>query len=347
MRDLSRVKPIDKTEKTVYNKQTSSNISLERMDAVAVSLRNFFLTFVLALALFGWLGFEYYDELESLLPTADREVSEESSRDESSSEEQSGPGSIMLPGGEGDGLGILNGLAVTKNEKGEVTKAVFVRLNSDRKAVLTCDLPLSAVLYNDVGALVPLRDYLRIYDGETASMAIATLVGYHADFYLEMSPDALDALVEHLSQPHFLIPQEINYVNPIYAGITEFPGGKVPADYWKHVDAGNITMTGEVLAILREHYESCDGSDGHGSYAALANSMLNSFMDQLMTEQRTVMLADPERFAAALSGMNTNMDAAFLAEWGKLLMKYESYKKVEITYTTRDATLKALKDADQ
>ena len=317
------------------------------MLAVAVSLRNFFLTFVLALALFGWLGLEYYDELEALLPTAEGAVSEETSRDESSSEEQSGPGSILLPGGEGDDLGILNGLIVTKNDKGEVNKALFLRLNSDRKAVLSCELPLSAVLYNDVGALVPLRDYLRIYDKESASMAIATLTGYHADFYAEVSPDALDALVTHMSRPHFLIPQEINYVNPIYAGVTDFPGGKVPADYWKHVDAGNITMTGDVLAILREHYGLCDGSDGHGSYAALASSMLSSFFTQLRTEQKTVMLADPERFASALSGMNTNMDAAFLEKWGELLMKYETYKKVEIPYTTRDATMKAIKEADR
>ena len=346
MRDLSRVKPIDKTEKTVYNKQTSSNISLERMDAVAVSLRNFFLTFVLALALFGWLGIEYYDELEALLPTGDGEVSEESSREESSTEEQSGPGSILLPGG-GDDLGKLNGLVVTKNEKGEVTKAEFVRLNSDRRIVLSCELPLSATLYNEVGVMVPLRDFLRIYDKEVSSVAIASLTGFHGDFYLELSVDALDALVAHMEAPHFMIPQEISYVNPAYAGVTEFPGGKVPADYWKHVDAGNITMTEDILAILREHYSLCDGSDGHGSYAALANSMLNSFVEQLRTEQKDLLLSDPQRFAAALSGMNTNMDGAFLEQWGELLSKFESYKKVEITYTTRDATLKAFKEADQ
>ena len=344
MRLLSREKAIDKTKKTVYN---TKRMILERMDTVAVSLRNFFLTFVLALCLFGWLGFEYYDELKALLPTEQQEVSQEVSENESSGEEQSGPGSIILPGGEGDDLGCLSGLVVTKNEKGEVTKAEFIRLNSNRKAVLACDLPLSANLYNDVGALVPLRDFLRIYDGERSAVAIAALVGYHADFYVELTAGALDALVANMQQPHFLIPQEINYVNPIYAGVTEFPGGTVPSDYWKHVDAGNITITEEVLAILREHYGLCDGSDGHGSYAALASSMLNSFLDQLFTEQKAAMLADPARFAAAVSGMNTNMDTAFMEQWGELLMKYGSYRKVEITYTTRDATLKAFKDAEQ
>ncbi|MBQ5791791.1 MAG: hypothetical protein IIW19_03695 [Clostridia bacterium] len=314
---------------------------------MAVSLRNFFLTFVLALAAFGWLAFEYYDELLALLPTENVEVSQETSQESTPPEEESGPGTIILPGTGGDELGSLSGLAVTLNENGEVTRALFLRFNSARKAVLTCELPLTATLYNDVGAMVPLRDFLRLYDRETCSMAIAALVGYSADFYVEVSPDALDAMVKNMSAPYFVIPQEINYVNPAYTGITEFPGGKVPADYWKHVDAGKITMTADILAILREHYSLCDGSDGHGSYSSLASSMLRSFLDQLTKEQKTVLLSDPARYAAVLSGMNTNMDAAFMEEWGELLMKYGTYPKTEITYTTRDATIRAFKEADR
>jgi hypothetical protein len=75
--------------------------------------------------------------------------------------------------------------------------------------------------------------------------------------------------------------------------------------------------------------------------------MLRSFLDQLTKEQKTVLLSDPARYAAVLSGMNTNMDAAFMEEWGKLLMKYGTYPKTEITYTTRDATIRAFKEADR
>lgn len=311
---------------------------------MAASLRNFFITFVLALALFAGLAWNYYDELLAFLPgegTEETEVSGDTTSGETSQ------GTIYLPDVDSDNLGILHGLVVQTNVKGEVTKATFLRLNSDRKAVLSCELPLTMTLYNDVGSLVPLRDYLRIYDMETCSMAVASLIGYHADFYLEYSPDSLDAMVEYMVDPHYNIDKEIKYVNPIYADEVFEPGTPYPTDYWKHIDSGTNTLDQTKLDILREHYSLCDGSDGHGSYEALANSVLTELFRQLRTEQKTVMLADAARFAGVFSGMETNMDQAFFEEWGALLMKYPSYQAVPIEYTTRDATLKAFKEADQ
>lgn len=315
---------------------------------LATSLRNFFITFVLALLIFGGLAVHYYGDLLALLPG---QATEESGGDDTSQTESSGDTSsgteIVIPEGEGDNLGILHGLIVTKNADGEVLSARFVRINSERNAVITCNLSLSAVLYNEVGSVVPLRDYLRIYGGETSSAAIASLVGYGADFYLELTPDALDEMIENMMNPHFLVAQEIHYVNPIYAEVTFAPGAAYPTDYYKHVDAGEITLTKDTLATLQEHYGLCDGTDGHISYDALLSDLFSSLLGQLMTEQKTVMLSDRARYAAVFSGASTNLDAAFLAEWGDLLMKYNDYQKVEIPYTSRDATLRAFKEADR
>lgn len=311
---------------------------------MAASLRNFFITFVLALALFVGLAWYFYGDLMALLPGSETEVSDTS--DETVSGETS-QDSIYLPPVDSDNLGILHGLVVQKNAKGEVTRATFLRLNSDRKAVLSCQLPLTMTLYNDVGSLVPLRDYLRIYDMDVCSMAVASLIGYHADFYLEYSPDSLDAMVEHMVDPHYNIESEIKYVNPVYADQVFEPGAPYPTDYWLQIDAGENTLDQTKLDILRGHYGLCDGTDGHGTYEALAGDILDQLFLQLRTEQQTVMLSDAARFAEVFSGMKTNMDRAFLEEWGTLLMKYTSYQAVPIEYTTRDATLKAFKEADQ
>ncbi len=315
------------------------------MSVVAASLRNFFITFVVALAVFAGLALYYYGDLVALLPQSGMEVSQESADNTVSGE--TSQGTIILPNVDSDNLGILHGLVVQKNSQDEVISAIFLRLNSDRKAVLSCELPLTMTLYNDVGVLVPLRDFFRIYDMEICSMAVASLTGYSADFYLEYSPTSMDALVENMLEPHFLIEKEINYVNPIYADQVFEPGTAYPTDYWKHVDAGEITLDSEKLATLREHYSLCDGSDGHETYDALADKMLTSLWLQVRTEQKTVLMSDSARFAAALSGMKTNMDQAFLEQWGTLLMKYTEYRAVPIEYTTRDATLKAFKEADQ
>lgn len=247
----------------------------------------------------------------------------------------------------GDGLGILHGLIVTKNEKGEVLSARFLRINSVRRSVVGCDLSLSAGLYNEVNAIVPLRDYLRIYSGEKAAAAVCALMGYSADFYLELTPDSLDEMVSNMLEPHYLVAQEINYVNPIYADI-QFPSGVVlPTDYYKYVPAGEVMLTADILATIREHYGTCDGTDGHQSYDVLLSGLYETLLEQIFTEQKTVMLNDTARFAAAFSGAETNLTESFLAEKAEILMKYMEYPTKEILYTTRDNTLYEFKMADQ
>lgn len=318
---------------------------------MAASLRNFFITFVLAFAVFGGLAYYYYGDLVALLPqnAAEESEPEVSGGISADNSESSSGGEISLGPDDGDGLGILHGLIVTKNEDGEALSARFIRINSVRREVIACNLSMGAGLYNDVGAVVPLRDYLRIYSGETASAAICSLTGYQADFYLELMPDSLDELVSNMLEPHYLVAQEIKYVNPIYKDVVFPDGVALPTDYYKYVPSGEVTLNTDIVAMIREHYSACDGSDGHQSYDSVLSGIYESLLDQLFKEQRLFMENDTSRFAAALSGAQTNLNEAFLAEKATILMKYmdEKYLTKEIPYTTRDNTVYEFKMADK
>lgn len=316
------------------------------------SFRNFFITFVLALALFGGLAYHYYGDLLALLPGPETEENSGTDVSGSASGEESAEvsqGMIDIED-KGDGLGSINGLIVTKSETGEVMSARFVRINSERRVVVTCTLSLGAVVYNEVSATVPLRDYLRMYPGEDAAGVICSLVGYRADFYLELTPDSLDEMVSNMHNPHFTLMHEIKYVNPLYADY-QFPEGVVlPTDYYKHVPNGNIMLTADTVATIREHYSVCDGTDGHESYTMLLASLYDSLLKQLFTEQKAVMLADSGRFAAVFAGAESNLTEEFLTEKGEILMKYmdsERYQTVEVAHTNRDDTIDNIKMADK
>ncbi len=316
------------------------------------SFRNFFITFVLALALFGFLAYHYYGDLVALLPGAE-DVSEDEVSGETSgevSDESSGQGPINIID-KGDELGIVNGLIVTKAEDGEVLGAKFVRINSEKRMVVTCSLSLGAVVYNEVSATVPLRDFLRIYSGEQAAAVVCSLTGYRADFYLELTPDALDEMVTWMDGAHFTLLRELQHVNPIYAEMTFEDGQPLPSDYYKLIPSGNVMLNAETVANIREHYSVCDGTaDGHEPYSFLLVNLYESLLNQLFTEQSEAMLADPARMATALSGAETNLTVDFLQEKIKLLMKYkadENYETVEVPYTTRDDTIYKIKMADK
>ena len=323
---------------------------------MAASLRNFFITFILALLLFGGLAYAYYGDLEAVLPTPSNgtNVSGENS---GTSDIPSRP-TIVVSDDEGDDLGVINGLIVTKNTKGEVTRVKFLRINSNNRRIITCELSLQASLYNKVGALMPLSDYLRLYPVGKATQAISALTGYAADFYLVITPDTVTTMAENLGDLSLPLRQTIRYTNPIYEGYTFEEGDLLPQDYYLSIEAGTNLFAADTLSVIfgsyANAYEKAHGSSPNaGSNVtvqgpapdALLEEMYAYLLPQLSGSHKEALKADTDRLSRALSGGETNLTPTYLADHRELLFKYgeENYRMVEIPYTTRDATLTGIK----
>lgn len=307
---------------------------------------------MLSLLIFGGLAVYFYADLEALLPKSGADSSEFSDDGPDVSGQVSNTssgGEITLPP-DVDHFAPLSGLFVAKNSRGEVTKALFLRFQPAKRQILTCQLPLNLSVYNEVGSLVPLRDFLRYYSGEQAAQAIVALTGFAADFYLELTPEALPDMVENMQTPGFFVQQEIRYVNPIYAGTTFGPTDTLPVDYQKTVPSGQIILDREKVQAILMHYQSCDGSDGHETYDRLLDSLYTSLLDQMLNAQREVMLDSPEQMARAYAGADTNLTAEFLRGHAELLYRYggeDAYTRKALDYTTRDAMIHLLKEEDR
>lgn len=330
---------------------------------MAASLRNFFITFILSLLLFGGLAYAYYGDLESVLPLPGNEsnVSEtDVSQETSDTSETSSRPPVVDPGDNGDGLGAINGLIVTKNAKGDVLSAQFLRINSENRRVISCDLSLQAGLYNEVGALVPLSDYLRLYSIGQAKQTICALTGYAADFYLVVTPDAIKSMVSNLEGVSLPLRQACRYPNPIYDGITFEEGELLPQDYYLWIEAGTNLFSGDALSTVfgayADAYEKQQNSDVYPVGAVMGQSpdailsdVYTYLLKQLSGGNKAVLKADTDRLARALSGGETNLTPMYLADHAELLFKYGegNYSLVDVPYTSRDATLKSIKQADR
>ncbi len=318
---------------------------------------------MLASLLFGGLAFAYYDDLKGLLPLT---VEEGTSPDPSGSEtsdiggtssgtsDVSGStfsGGIVLPSGPDEDLGAINGLIVKKGRDGKVLSAEFLRINSATKKVVTCDLSLTAVLYNRVGSLVPLGDYLRIYSIEQAAQAVCSLTGFPADFYLVVTPDSIESLASNLGSVSLPLRQAIRYVNPIYSGKVFSDGELLPLDYYIEIASGTNLFSGDTLSQIfgdyAKAYQAAQGSQNvqGPSPDDVLNDIYTYLLGLLSGDRKEELRADHEKLAAALSGAETNLDSSFLAEHGDLLFRYgdEGYAAVVIPYTTRDKTLHSIK----
>lgn len=334
---------------------------------MAASLRNFFITFILSLLLFAGLAYAYYGDLVSVLPlpgngsnASEGDMSGETSdgSDGPHTSDTSSRPNTVDPGDEGDGLGAINGLIVTKNAKGEVFSAQFLRINSKNRRIITCDLSLKAELYNDLGAQVPLSDYLRLYEVDQKAMhAICALTGYAADFYLVVTPDTVKSMVANLEGVSLPLRQACCYPNPIYDGRTFEEDELLPQDYYLWIDAGTDLFSEDTLSEILGPYAAAydkknqypEGDVQGQNPDAILQEVYSYLLKQLSGGNKALLKADTDRLARALSGGETNLTPMYLADKAELLFKYgeDNYSLVSVPYTSRDATLRSIKQEDR
>ena len=317
------------------------------------SLLHFLITFVIAFAVFGILAYTYYDSLVSQIPQGVPEESDASSGQPGESENESGSESssgyiIDIPDDSSSDreYRTVSGLLLFRDAEGFVSEARFLRINEEKKVVVSCNFPTTVSLYNSVGALIPISDYFTMVSGDQASRDIVALTGDTADFYVEMDVESIRAALKFLNHCTFNMDRVIDYVNPIYEDFVPAVEGEFPEDYRKHIDAGEIDLTEEVLDTLLEYHSLQLAAGKTNDIRPILNEMYESIFRAVVVSQKATYKDNAKGVMGILSGARTNLSEIFLREYGELLFSYGDYYHNEIPFTTHDATLHKLKEAD-
>lgn len=310
------------------------------------SMRNFFITFIIALVVFGVLAYVFYPKLAAMLPTAEQSEEEETSEDVPGEVSGQGTtsGTIEISDPVGRVRGSVGGLLIYQNDEGEAVGVRYVRFNLDSGKVAYCEIPVTTTLYNDVGASVPIADMFGMVSGEQASEMILALTGFDADFFLTLTPDSLSDMIAGMNAPYFNLKTEIDYKNPKYADYDPSAGTALPADYYRHVDAGRVGLNKETLDIILEYYREIEG--GGQKMDAMLLTMYSMLMNQVVNEQCAVLSADYARTIGLFKRAKTNLSLEFLGEYGEDLFGFAEAERKVIPYSGR-TTIKDFKDFDR
>lgn len=315
------------------------------------SLRNFFITFVIALLVFGGLAYYFYPKLVAMLPTAEQEE-ESGEQSEGISEvsggEQSTTSGVVIDVSEPEERqkGLLGGLLIFRDDDNEVVGVEYVRYDLDREKVAVCDIPVSTVLYNEVGASVPLSDLFGMVSGSKASEMAFALTGCNSDFFVVLTPDSLGTLIAGMNAPYYSLKAEIDYKNPKYEDYEPPVGSAYPADYFRHVDAGRVGLNSENLAIILEYYRLYGGQNGRETMKQMLSGLYKTLVSQIVNEQKAALSSDPGKLARLLKKADNNLTDAFLAEHGADLLRFSEFERKDIPYSSR-TTIKAFKDFER
>lgn len=315
------------------------------------SFLHFLITFVIAFAVFGILAYTYYDSLASQIPSGNTEESEPAESGAETSKQDNSSGILIDIPDESDvteeKLGAVNGLIIAKNQDGFVIGARFIRINADKRMVVSCDFPTSVSLYNSVGVLIPISDYFSMIPGEEAGKAICALTGYRADFYLELTPDSLCSMLPQMDKCTFTMDRVIDYVNPKYENYVPLSEIDYPEDYYRHLDAGEVELNELAVETLLEYYRLQTAAGKSIEISNLLINMYESAIRAIVIDQKEIFRSNAKGLMSVLKEVDTNISEEFLKEHAEKLFHYGDYYLNEISYTSYDVTLPKIKDADR
>ena len=295
---------------------------------MSAAFRNFILTLVIMLAVFGYIAIKALPDIEeAVFGNDESHASEEASEvinvsaesEADSSEETSQP--VVTE--EYDSFGCV---FAAKNASGDVCSLVYVGVSEEHKSYVMCRIPVDMTI--DVGG-IPKKLYSLIGSNGNDYMLkkISPLVGKDIAYYVTCDDKTFKSLAAFAAKNKFQfnvdLSYPIRYLDPDFAGIVD-PSEE---EYYITIPAGRTTLT-EQNAV--EIFESVR-EEGVVNYT-FQESMGLSLLRQLVSLDG---IADNVGFLDTLkSSVSTNVPVSELLRYAALLFSYNNYNVTHITYPT-------------
>lgn len=310
------------------------------------AFKNFFITFVVCLLLFGFVGFKFlYPWLSSVISIDEEET--ETSKEESNepSEESETPSDTSKGDTDIDENGKVFTAAITcESESGETLGALFIDSNEKTKRFIYCRIPPVTRVYNDVGVMVPVADMFR---SDTRANAItdcvSAMTGIETDYFVTLKRSSLVSLVSMMNGAYFNLDFDVKYVNPKYENFVPVEGEGNPEDYYIFIPAGRVNLDADTLKKLLDYNPNLDGSEYNTLYLNICKQLAVQFFS---TQANNVKNAS--KLSNFLADTRTNMKQSDVSKYLDVIFKYNTYQRKEIDYPSRNwqNAVKIIREAD-
>ncbi len=294
---------------------------------MSAAFRNFILTLVIMLAVFGYIAIKALPEIEdavfgaeeSSAPEDASQAMNESVDDERSSSEETSQPAVTE---EFDSFGCI---FASKNASGDVCSMVYVGISEENKTYVVCSIPVDVSL--DVGG-VPKKLYSLIGSNGSDYMLkkISPLIGRDVDHYVVCDADTYKTLASLAAKNGLPLTVDLSYsvryLDPDFAGIAN-----PSEEYFITIPAGRTTLTeqnaAQIFGSSRE-----EGSINYTFQESMGLSVLRQ-LASFAGGAENVGFLDSLR-----ASVSTNVPVSDLMKYAALFFSYNDYKVTNITYPT-------------
>lgn len=310
--------------------------------ALSSAFKNFFITFVACLVVFGFVGFQFaypwLSEALSLNGTseASEDVSAVSGEDSTDTEVSDGSGVDA----KGD---IFTALITCESESGSVLASAFIDANGQTKRFVYCRIPANATVYGESGVLAPVSDMFSENGASSVTSCVTAMTGVQTDYFLAVRRSTLPVLVSMMQGAYFDLSFDIKYVNPAYAGFTPTEGEGYPDDYYVFIPQGRIALDESTLSQLLAYNPNLDGSEYNTVYLSICRTLITQFFTSQVQNVKNT-----DRLAVLLAACRTNITSDDVSKHLDTIFTYSTYQLKEMDYPTRNwqNAVKTIREAD-
>ena len=278
--------------------------------------RNFFITFILALIVFGFLAYKMVPAaVDFFLPSesgSESTTSDVSGTESDTSEVTSTPDVSLPPVEEIKGTTFTT-LLLGKDMYGNIDAAMLLKVNKETKTYLIVSIPTDMQLQID-GVNQKLKTLLRSRDIGFFTEKIYAITGLKIDYYAVFDVNGLIKAVDSLgSKLSYNIPRDMHYEDPDQGLVID-------------LKKGTTKLTGEIVSHLLR-YVPPSGEEGR---LAQQRDVMQSILVQMLTLEN--ISKAPSMVETIVKNAETNFTLQAFNNNIELIFKYSSFTKQIVQY---------------
>ncbi len=324
---------------------------------MASAFKNFFITFIICLLVFGFLGFTYgMDLIDSFRMTDNTEQSDtsdatEEPADDSSADtsvpEVSSPdeqGNIVNPDGD-----VFTAIVMIVDDNNRPIDMVFIDSNAKTERFIYCPIPVKTKVSSKIGTNMSADDLFSTLSEEEILQCVSAMTGIETKYCLRFNRSGLVSVAEQIPGASISLNESITFINPIYEFYVPQPNTPFPDDYEifiSNVD-GKVLLNerlndkSKIQWLLEYSPEEVELNDYNTLYSTIAKSLIRQFFEKEGSTKSSAVMSK------IIKACDTNLTVDQAGSHLNTIFSYDDFEKHEIQYPAgRESAVKALRDAD-
>ncbi len=297
---------------------------------MSAAFRNFILTFIIMLVVFGFIAYKALPDINAVLFAPKESASEPVSHTEEYSRETEVSGETSEePAVEENNT--FDCIIAAKNDSGNICSLIYVSISEKDKTYTVCRIPV------DVHVNVNIDSDHNVYRSLSAQLGssneeyllnkISPLVGKEIKHYIICTTASYEAFASAAEKANAAItvnlPYQVRYLDPIYADI-ENPGD----EHYKTL-SGSVTLDPENIGPVFNSYAD-DKSVNDYSFQDVTLGM-NLFTGMVSLSE---LGSDTTQLSKLHASVRTDIPLSDVLKYSVLLFSYSDYTVKQLVYPT-------------